>query len=157
MLSSCSYVYFIFFKLKVLCNCYVSVLHYNSDSDIRIHERMNKFHTLKTSHTNRFFPTRVLVLPILSPLQRSTRKFWMKLRYQKQDPNSSTHSWQLQVHDKSEFSCTELVALFGIQLWDQFPASPVGSIRKFVTCRSCELPKLTEKKPVLWHWLDIKE
>lgn len=41
-----------FIKLKVLFNYYVSVLHYNSD--IRIHERTNKFHTLKTSHTNNF-------------------------------------------------------------------------------------------------------
>lgn len=56
MLFSCSYVYFIFIKLKVRFHSCVSMLCYNCDSDIRTQESRSKFHTSKTFHTNILSP-----------------------------------------------------------------------------------------------------
>lgn len=70
----CSYEYFMFIKLKVKFHCCVSVLHYNSITDIRTQKNMNKF-DISDNPSEYPFPTRVFVLPILCSLQRSTKKF----------------------------------------------------------------------------------
>lgn len=86
------------------------------------------------------FPTRVLVLPILYSLQRSTKNFgWNSdIRNVFQIFQSNLDSFRFMIKVVLVFyfllaflklvfffifPCTELVALFGIQLQDQPPAS----------------------------------
>lgn len=69
-----SYEYFMFIKLKVKFHCYVSMLHYNSISEIRTQETMNKF-DISDIPSEYPFPTRELMLPILCSLQRSAINF----------------------------------------------------------------------------------
>lgn len=69
-----SYEYFMFIKLKVKFYCYVSMLHYNSISDIRTQETMNKF-DISDILREYPFPTREPMLSILCSLQSSTINF----------------------------------------------------------------------------------
>lgn len=59
-----SYEYFMFIKVKLKFHCFVSMLHYNSISDIRTQENMNKF-DISDIPSKYPFPTTLLVLPIL--------------------------------------------------------------------------------------------
>lgn len=149
-----------FIKLNVKFHCCVSVLHYNSISDIRYQESMNKF-SISDVPSEYPFPTRELVLPILCSLTKKNNKFWMELRYWKCNPNFSKHSWQHQIHDKSGgffyFSLSWTCRI----IWN--PAT--GSASNFLVRSLCRLeagkgsepPRLTGKKLVLQHGLEIKE
>lgn len=124
-----SYEYFIFIKLKVKFQCCVSVLHYNSMSDIRTQESMNKFRIsdIPSEYT---YPTRVLVLPIACSLQRRATNFgWNSdIRNVIKILQNVLDSFRSMIEVVVFgffflFPCTELIALFGIQLQDQPPAS----------------------------------